>query len=154
MLDSSLVKNNPQLLVFVPLFYTVWSDSILTPSEVSTLEGLLTSQQWLTETERKFLLTKIDPKQPPSVEEFNSWKAAIAEVANNSQSGDTLVNLGIRLAALQGNGTITQTLEKVRPSLLQKLRQHLVSLATKLFLIFWVVVKPLHQNSPHNKILT
>ena len=57
MLDSSLVKNNPQLLVFVPLFYTVWSDSILTPSEVSTLEGLLTSQQWLTETERKFLLT-------------------------------------------------------------------------------------------------
>lgn len=117
MLDSSLVKNNPQLLVFVPLFYTVWSDSILTPSEVSTLEGLLTSQQWLTETERKFLLTKIDPKQPPSVEEFNSWKAAIAEVANNSQSGDTLVNLGIRLAALQGNRTITQTLEKVRPSL-------------------------------------
>lgn len=117
MLDSSLVKNNPQLLVFVPLFYTVWSDSILTPSEVSTLEGLLTSQEWLTETERKFLLTKINPKQPPTFEEFNSWKTAIAEVAGNSQSGDTLTNLGIRLAALQGNGTITKTLEKIKPSL-------------------------------------
>jgi acyl-CoA oxidase len=117
MLDSALVKNNPKLLVFVPLFYTVWSDSILTPSEVATLEGLLASQSWLNDAERNFLLTKIDPKQPPSFEELSSWKVALSQVAGNVQSKETLVNLGIRLASLQGNGTIGQTLEDIKPSL-------------------------------------
>lgn len=117
MIDSSEVKNNPKLLVFVPLFYTVWSDSILTPSEVSVLEGLLNSQNWLNETERKFLLTKIDPKQPPSFEELSTWKTAISQVANGSQTRETLVNLGIKLASLQGDGSISQTLEQIRPSL-------------------------------------
>lgn len=117
MLDSSVVKNNPKLLVFVPLLYTVWSDSILTPSEVSTLEGLLNSQDWISDTERKFLLSKIDPKQPPSFEELSSWKAAIAQIVNGSNKRETLTSLGIRLASLQGDGTISDTLEKIRPSL-------------------------------------
>jgi len=117
MIDSPIVKNNPKLLVFVPLFYTVWSDSILTPSEISVLEGLLTSQDWLSEQERKFLLSKIDPKQPPSVDELNGWKTAIAQVTQQSQTKETLVNLGIRLASLQGNGTVSETLDKARPTL-------------------------------------
>jgi acyl-CoA oxidase len=117
MIDSLIVKNNPKLLVFVPLFYTVWSDSILTPSEISVLEGLLTSQDWLSEQERKFLLSKIDPKQPPSVDELNAWKTAITEVARQSQTKETLVNLGIRLASLQGNGALSETLDKARPTL-------------------------------------
>jgi acyl-CoA oxidase len=117
MIDSPIVKNNPKLLVFVPLFYTVWSDSILTPSEISVLEGLLTSQDWLSEQERKFLLSKIDPKQPPSVDELNTWKTAIAQVTQQSQTKETLVNLGIRLASLQGNGTVSETLDKARPAL-------------------------------------
>lgn len=117
MIDSPIVKNNPKLLVFVPLFYTVWSDSILTPSEISVLEGLLTSQEWLSEQERKFLLSKIDPKQPPSFDELNSWKTAIAQVTQQSHTKETLVNLGIRLASLQGNGTVSETLDKARPAL-------------------------------------
>lgn len=117
MLDSTVVKNNPKLLVFVPLLYTVWSDSILTPSEVSTLDGLLNSQDWISDTERKFLLSKIDPKQPPSFEELSSWKAAIAQIVNGSNKRETLTSLGIRLASLQGDGTISDTLEKIRPSL-------------------------------------
>lgn len=117
MIDSPIVKNNPKLLVFVPLFYTVWSDSILTPSEISVLEGLLTSQDWLSEQERKFLLSKIDPKQPPSVDELNGWKTAIAQITQQSQTKETLANLGIRLASLQGNGTVSETLDKARPAL-------------------------------------
>ncbi|MBX2917564.1 MAG: acyl-CoA dehydrogenase family protein [Cyclobacteriaceae bacterium] len=117
MIDSTVVKNNPKLLVFVPVLYTVWSDSILTPSEVSTLEGLLNSQDWISETERAFLLGKIDPRQPPSFEELSSWKAAIAQVTNGSQSRETLTSLGIKLASLQGDETISAALEKIRPSL-------------------------------------
>lgn len=117
MLDSSLVKNNPTLLVFVPLFYTVWSDSILTPSEVSTLEGFLNAQDWINEQEKKFLLSKIDPGHPPTIEELSSWKTAITQIVNGSKTRETLVNLGIKLASLQGDGTISNTLEKIRPSL-------------------------------------
>ncbi|MBN8575846.1 MAG: acyl-CoA dehydrogenase family protein [Cytophagales bacterium] len=117
MIDSPIVKSNPKLLVFVPLFYTVWSDSVLTPSEISVLEGLLTSQDWLSESERKFLLSKIDPANPPGFEELNSWKSTLQQLANQSTAPETLVNLGIRLAALHGNGTVSDVLEKARPTL-------------------------------------
>ncbi|MBX2893889.1 MAG: acyl-CoA dehydrogenase family protein [Cyclobacteriaceae bacterium] len=117
MLDSPVVKNNPKLLVFVPLFYTVWSDSILTPSEVSTLEGLLSSQDWISEPERKFLQSKIDPRQPPSFEELSSWKTAIAQVTNGSKTRETLASLGIKLASNHSNATSNDTLEKIRPAL-------------------------------------
>ncbi len=119
MIDSTLARANPMLLVFVPILYTVWSDSILTPSEVSTLEGLIESQSWLTEEERKFLSSKINPANPPSVDELMSWRSAISEVTDKVNSKETLVSLGIRLSDLHshGNGTNHETLTKARPTL-------------------------------------
>jgi acyl-CoA oxidase len=118
MIDSPIVKSNPTLLVFVPILYTVWSDSILTPSEVSTLEGLIDSQSWLTEVERKFLASKINPSNPPSVDELMAWKAAISEVTDKNNTNETLVSLGIRLSNFHSNGNGTnETLTKARPTL-------------------------------------
>jgi acyl-CoA oxidase len=118
MIDSPIVKSNPTLLVFVPILYTVWSDSILTPSEVSTLEGLIDSQSWLTEVERKFLASKINPSNPPSVDELMAWKAAISEVTDKNNTNETLVSLGIRLSNFHGNRNGTnETLTKARPTL-------------------------------------
>lgn len=119
MIESDFVKANPMLLVFVPILYTVWSDSILTPSEVSTLEGLIDSQSWLTEAERKFLSSKINPANPPSVDELMSWRTAISEVTDKVNSKETLVSLGIRLSNLHSNGNVTthETLIKARPTL-------------------------------------
>lgn len=119
MIESDFVKANPMLLVFVPILYTVWSDSILTPSEVSTLEGLIDSQSWLTEAERKFLSSKINPANPPSVDELMSWRTAISEVTDKVNSKETLVSLGIRLSNLRSNGNVTthETLIKARPTL-------------------------------------
>ena len=117
MIQSDLVKANPNLLVFVPVFYTVWSDAILTPSEIATLEGLIQSQAWLTEAERKFLLSKINPATPPGVDELMSWRTALAQIADHNNGKITLTNLGIRLASLQGDGTISKTLENARPAL-------------------------------------
>jgi acyl-CoA oxidase len=118
MIDSPIVKSNPTLLVFVPILYTVWSDSILTPSEVSTLEGLIDSQSWLTDAERKFLASKINPSNPPSVDELMAWKAAISEVTDKNNTNETLVSLGIRLSNFHGNGNGTnETLTKARPTL-------------------------------------
>lgn len=117
MIHSAYLKNNPNLYVFVPLFYTVWSDAVLTPSEVATLEGLIRSQQWLTEEERYFLLQQLNPASPPSADDLMQWRSEIKKVAGQPGTHDSLVELGIRLAGLYGNGTLDDTLQKARPTL-------------------------------------
>lgn len=118
MLQSQQLATNPSLYVFLPLFYTVWSDSVITPSEVTTLEGLVRSQTWLTEDERKFLLTQLDPSTPPSPDELISWREAISQVADADQR-NSLVDLGIKLVNQYGNGSTNHALlEKAKPSLL------------------------------------
>lgn len=117
MIDSPFLKNNPNLYVFIPLFYTVWSDAVLTPSEISTLEGLINSQAWLNDDERKFLLSQLDPASPPSPDELMDWRTEIKKVAGQTGTKDSLVDLGIRLAGLYGNGSVADTLIKAKPSL-------------------------------------
>lgn len=117
MLSAPLVKANPNLLVFIPVFYTVWSDAILTPSEVATLEGLIRSQTWLTEAERSLLLSKINPATPPGVDELISWRTAIEQVAGKQSGKSTLTTLGTALASLQGDGTISKELQQALPSI-------------------------------------
>ena len=116
MLQSALLKKNPDLYVFLPILYTVWSDAVLTPSEISTLQGLLESQAWLTQEERSFLIAQINPATPPSPDEFMAWREAIRQVTNGATE-TSLADLGIKLAALHGDGSITARLEKVKPAL-------------------------------------
>lgn len=117
MIDSPIVKSNPNLLVFLPILSTVWSDAVLTPSEILALEGLMDSQQWLTEDERKFMLSKINPSTPPTVDELMQWRNAISQVASTSTPQESLVNLGIRLAALHNNGKVSDQLVQAKPTL-------------------------------------
>jgi acyl-CoA oxidase len=117
MLDSNYLKSNPNLYVFLPLLYTVWSDAVLTPSEVATLEGLIQSQSWLTDNERNFLKSQLDPTAPPSPDDLLNWRDEIRKVAGQSGAPDSLVDLGIRLAALHGNGSISATLIEAKPDL-------------------------------------
>ena len=117
MLNSNQLKNNPSLYVFLPIFYTVWSDAVLTPSEISTIEGLVNSQAWLTETEKSFLLAQINPATPPSPDEFMNWRDEIKKVAEQSDAKDSLVDLGIKLAAKYGNGKVSESLTKAKASL-------------------------------------
>jgi acyl-CoA oxidase len=118
MLQSKQLKGNASLYVFLPIFYTVWSDAVLTPSEIATLEGLVNSQTWLTSDERKFLLSQLDPATPPSPDELISWREAIRKVADGTEGTNNLVDLGIKLANLHGNGsTNNEALTKARPSL-------------------------------------
>ncbi|MDH4057808.1 MAG: TerB family tellurite resistance protein, partial [Cyclobacteriaceae bacterium] len=115
MIHSSIFKNNPKLYVFLPLFYTVWSDSVLTPSEIATIEGLVNSQGWLNKDERALLLSQLNPSSPPSPDEFMEWREKIKEVAGETGSKDSLVEMGLRLAALHG-GSKSEVLEKIKTS--------------------------------------
>lgn len=116
MLGTPQIQSNPNLLVFLPIFYTVWSDAVLTPTELKALRDVIESQDWLSGEERKFLYRHVDPASPPSPDELKEWLEEIRKV--KAESGTNLVDIGIRLAGMHsknGAGTLLQT---ARPSLL------------------------------------
>jgi acyl-CoA oxidase len=118
MIHAKPLKDNPNLYVFLPIFYVVWSDALLTPSEIATLQGLINNQQWLTPDERKFLLTQVDPSSPPSPDDFKEWLSEIKKVVSRSEDErQSLIDIGIKLAALNGNGKTSHTLHDARKSL-------------------------------------
>ncbi|HCW06782.1 MAG TPA: acyl-CoA oxidase [Cytophagales bacterium] len=105
MLQSTQLKSNPSLFVFLPLIYTVWSDAVLTPSESATLEGLIESQPWLSAEEKKFLRSKIDPSSPPSADDLMNWKEEIKKAAERTD-GKSLVDIGFQLVRTHGSLSI------------------------------------------------
>ncbi|MCU0397246.1 MAG: acyl-CoA dehydrogenase family protein [Cyclobacteriaceae bacterium] len=117
MIDSNYLKSNPNLFVFLPMFYTVWSDAVLTPSELATLEGFIRNQDWLSQDERSFLLQQLNPANPPSVDQLRQWREEIKKVVGPPGTRNTLADLGMKLAGLYSNGTVNQSLEKVRTDL-------------------------------------
>jgi acyl-CoA oxidase len=124
MLNSDYLQKNPKLYIFLPLFYTVWSDRVLTPSELATLEGFIRSQQWLTDEDRSFLMTQLDPSSPPSANDLLAWRETIKKVVAKSDTNETLSDLGLKLVGLYGNGTINTVLDEALPAL-QKIEETL-----------------------------
>lgn len=95
MIHSLPLQKNSDLLVFVPLLFTVWSDDVLTPTEISALHTLIKKQSWLTEEEREFLIMQLNPSNPPSAEDLRSWleeirKADVSQAANLAAVGNAL----------------------------------------------------------------
>lgn len=102
MLSSPLLINNPALYVFLPIYYVVWCDAVLTPSEIKTIQQLVNSQDWLTPDEKTFLLAQLNPATPPTPDELKNWLAEIQKVANQASADkkDGLVDIGLQLATL------------------------------------------------------
>ncbi|MWB92793.1 acyl-CoA oxidase [Flavobacterium sp. GA093] len=68
---------NSKLQAFIPLFYLVWSDDLLTQKEFTTLKEFIASRNWLSEEDKQLLLSKIDINTPPSREDLKEWKTVI-----------------------------------------------------------------------------
>ena len=75
MLNAQQLKDNPNLYAFLPIFYLVWSDAVLTPTEIATMRGLINNQGWLSEKDKGFLMEQLNPSAPPSPDDFRSWLA-------------------------------------------------------------------------------
>jgi acyl-CoA oxidase len=60
MLQSPYLQSNPNLHIFLPIFYIVWSDAVLTPSEIKAIKDSIGQQKWLSEEEKRFLLDQIN----------------------------------------------------------------------------------------------
>jgi acyl-CoA oxidase len=96
MIYSKHLQHNPNLFVFLPLFYTVWSDAVLTPAETDAIQSLINKQSWLTKEERDFLVSQIDPANPPSSIDLKNWVLEIRKVEASKAS--SLAQIGATLA--------------------------------------------------------
>ena len=118
MINSPSLKNNPNLYVFLPIFYMVWSDAVLTPSELATIHSLIDRQDWLTSQEKAFLLEQVNPAVPPSPDELKDWYAEIQKVTGTKppDKKESLVDIGIKLAELHSPG-VANAFSRSRSSL-------------------------------------
>jgi acyl-CoA oxidase len=92
MITSELLRENPNLYVFLPLFYIVWSDNILTDEEIEVLKKRIREQRWLSDEERKFLLNQINPQSPPTPRQMHQWLDMIRKAP--IEPSDTLKEIG------------------------------------------------------------
>lgn len=118
MIDSRFLKENPNLYVFLPIFYVVWSDSLLTPEEIRAIQNLIHGQPWLKKNEKEFLMGMVNPSDEPSPDELMLWFEEIKKVINPDSVGATesLVDIGMKLASLHHAGNQT-SLADARPFL-------------------------------------
>src|SRR5690606_27280504 len=121
MIASQHLEKNPNLYIFIPLLYTVWSDSVLTPDEIKSLHQIIEKQEWLTSEERKILLEQLDPLAQPAPDEFKGWMDEIRNVLSPVaiDNRDRLVDIGIKLALSHNGGQMNDMLIQAKTSMEQ-----------------------------------
>lgn len=95
MIHSEELQKNPKLYIFLPLYYTLWADSVLTPTEIKEMQKLISSQKWLQNQEKEWLLKNINPAKSPKPKELKSWKKKIKELEHENL--EDLSQIGIAL---------------------------------------------------------
>ncbi|SNZ01047.1 acyl-CoA dehydrogenase [Flagellimonas pacifica] len=65
------------ILQYIPFFYVIWSDDLLSASEVSVVKKTIEDDSVLNSDEKKQLLSWLNKGQPPSDTEFKQWKQTI-----------------------------------------------------------------------------
>lgn len=101
---------NSRLNSFIPLFYLVWSDDLLTQKEFITLQEFIRSQNWLTKEDQDVLLSKIDISVPPSREQLTNWKLDIEKSIQDKESVKSIFDI---VVALSGDD---QSLKELEPA--------------------------------------
>ena len=98
------LRNNPHLYAFLPVFYVVWSDTLLSPTELRHLTEFIKRQLWLKDIDKDILLRQLDPSLPPSPDEFKDWLNEIRAVLDpeSTEKKDSLVDIGLNLVKLHG----------------------------------------------------
>jgi acyl-CoA oxidase len=116
MVDSPEFKKNPLLNAFLPIYYLVWTDAVLIPGEIKQIKQHLDSQTWLTAHEKAFLISKLDPKTPPTPNEIKKWRKTISKSASNFSEEDkkSIAKTCLKLAQLYG--AMNDTMQKMEPA--------------------------------------
>ncbi len=84
-------KNNYSsgILQYIPFFYVIWSDNLLSASEISVVKKAVENDVSLTKEDRSSLFSWLAPKTPPSNDELKKWKQTITNAQVKLIESDT-----------------------------------------------------------------
>lgn len=82
-------KYSPGILQYIPFFYVIWSDDLLSASEVAIVEKALEQDNSLSKEERDTLFKWLKRTNPPSNKEFKNWKHTISKSMVKLVESDT-----------------------------------------------------------------
>jgi len=120
--DKPLPELSPEVLGFIPLFYVAWSDTVLSPTEISFIHEKLKNYNFLKDSDKEYLLSHTDPSIPPSHEVFRQWGGLLKIAAKQLPDSQkmNLVELGMEMAY---QGTAKKLKKHIeRPEILDALR--------------------------------
>lgn len=89
---------NTKLQAFIPLFYLVWSDDLLTQKEFATIQQFINDLVWLSPEEKEQLLSKVDISNPPSRNELAQWKLDIEKSIQDKSSIKSIFDIAEALS--------------------------------------------------------
>ncbi len=89
---------NTKLQAFIPLFYLVWSDDLLTQKEFATIQEFINDLTWLSPEEKQQLFSKVDISNPPSRNELAQWKLDIEKSIQDKSSIKSVFDIAVALS--------------------------------------------------------
>lgn len=82
-------KYSAGVLQYIPFFYVIWSDDLLSYSEVSVVKKAIENDTTLTKEDYNYLINCLDKKAPPAYEELKNWKKVISNANIKLVESDT-----------------------------------------------------------------
>ena len=71
------VDYNNSILPYIPFFYVIWSDDLLSASEIEVVKTAIQEDTSLGNQDKKQLYSWLDKKNPPKNEEIKNWQRLI-----------------------------------------------------------------------------
>ncbi len=66
------------VLQYIPFFYVIWSDDLVTTSELNVIQKAIDDDASLSKEEKKRLRSWLNPKHPPANEELKRWNHIVS----------------------------------------------------------------------------
>lgn len=105
------------ILSVLPIFYVGWSDSVLSPSEMKTIQAFIDGLPHLTEEDKKLLQSWTDQRNPPNKETFAEWKHILQNHLTDLDLSKRQNLAEIGLAMAQKASSVTWNTPEVREKL-------------------------------------
>ena len=89
------------VLHYIPVFYVIWSDDLLSASEITVVKKNIEEDTFLSDQDKKTLFKWLNKNNPPSDQEIKLWKQIITSSEVKLVESDTypLASLSQRLVA-------------------------------------------------------
>ncbi|GAB5555748.1 MAG: acyl-CoA dehydrogenase [Saprospiraceae bacterium] len=97
---NSQLPFSPAVRLFIPLLYAAWSDRVLSPSEVLTIQEEAFKFDFLSDFDKAQLQEWANPKRFPPRDLYKMWEIHCRQAADQLKKPDdrTLIHIGIALA--------------------------------------------------------